>query len=170
MNMRIEPLSKSDSDFLCEMLYQALHVPPGHEPPPREIMRHPDLLKYYQNWGDKNDTGLIALDKESNIKVGAVWLRQFTAENKGYGYIDDHTPELSIALLPPYRGQGIGSILLRELLSAVKNKYGAISLSVTATNPAVRLYTRFGFKIVSEKNNTLTMKIDLNDNLNDQIT
>jgi len=158
MDVRIKPLSKTDQSFLSEMLYLALFVPAGHEPLPREIIQHPDLVKYYQNWGKENDLGFIAFDARSNEKLGAIWIRQFKSENKGYGYINDHTPELSISVIPSLRGQGIGSLLMNALLDKVKNKYKAISLSVSVTNPAVRLYSRFGFKIVSEVKDAITMK------------
>lgn len=46
-------------------------------------------------------------------------------------------------VLPPYRGQGIGSEILEMLLSSLKNP---IFLYVFKENlPAVRLYEKFGF-------------------------
>jgi ribosomal protein S18 acetylase RimI-like enzyme len=166
MDISIEPLTGADQDFISEMSYHAIFIPPGSKPLPETIIHHLDLVKYHQHWGRGDDFGLAAVEAESNNKIGAVWIRRFTADHKGYGYIDDHTPELSIAVLPSYRGKGIGSMLLREIIKAVKNKYKALSLSVATANPAVALYKRFGFTIVSEMNETLTMKINLNHKMN----
>ncbi|MGK7952585.1 MAG: N-acetyltransferase family protein [Xenococcaceae cyanobacterium] len=142
------------------MLYQALFVPPDTTPLPKEIIFQPQLAKYVQNWGLDEDRGLIAVLEDSQTLVGAVWLRIFKSSNPGYGYIDDHTPELSIAVLPQYRDQGIGTKLLTELFSQVRNQYSAVSLSVSSNNPALRLYRRLGFEVINRQNNSLTMKKD----------
>lgn len=80
-----------------------------------------------------------------------------SGQDRGYGYVDDATPELSIALLPAYRGRGIGSQLLARLLEQAQGCCPGVSLSVSAGNPARRLYERFGFEIVAERGSSLTM-------------
>lgn len=74
-----------------------------------------------------------------------------------YGYVDDNTSELSIAVLPEYRGQGIGTQLLTHLFTSECGK-SSISLSVSADNLAVRLYERLGFDVISRSDGSLTMK------------
>ncbi|HEX2055042.1 MAG TPA: GNAT family N-acetyltransferase, partial [Nitrospiraceae bacterium] len=39
---------------------------------------------------------------------------------RGDGYLDDHTPELAIGVLPAHRGGGVGTELLRFLLEAAR--------------------------------------------------
>jgi len=41
--------------------------------------------------------------------IDAAWLRLLVGDNRGFGYVDEKTPESSIALLPGHCGQGIGS-------------------------------------------------------------
>ncbi|VEP13502.1 GCN5-related N-acetyltransferase [Hyella patelloides LEGE 07179] len=161
MSYIIRSIEITDEPFLWEMLYQALYVPPEADPLPRDVIFQPELAKYVQNWVLHEDTGLIAVLEESQKLVGAAWLRVFKSSNPGYGYINDSTPELSIAVLPKYRGQGIGTKLLTKLFSQVRNRYSAVSLSVSSDNPAFRLYLRFGFEIISQYDNSLTMKKDL---------
>ncbi|MEJ7638954.1 MAG: GNAT family N-acetyltransferase [Singulisphaera sp.] len=116
INCIIRPLISEDEPFLWEMLYQALHVPEGQSAPPREVVRLPELARYVQGWGREGDCGFLASDAITGRPLGAAWLRLPVGENKGYGYIDNDTPELSIAVLPEYRGQSIGTQLLIHLL------------------------------------------------------
>jgi ribosomal protein S18 acetylase RimI-like enzyme len=52
---------------------------------------------------------------------------------------------MDIALLPPFRNQGIGTHLLRTLQAASEQTGRPIRLSVKSVNPALRLYHRIGF-------------------------
>jgi ribosomal protein S18 acetylase RimI-like enzyme len=153
INYKLRSLIPTDQPFLWEMLYQALYVPADKTPPPREVIYQPDLACYVQDWGRAGDRGFLASDLATGEPIGAVWLRFLIGE--GYGYVNDQTPELGLAVLPKYRGQGIGTALLNAL---VADAPGAISLSVSADNPALRLYQRFGFAIVRESHGTLILK------------
>jgi ribosomal protein S18 acetylase RimI-like enzyme len=92
-----------------------------------------------------------------HMPVGAAWLRLLTGDGRGYGHVDDSIPELSIAILPEYRGQGAGSALLDRLLSLARRRFPGVSLSVSPGNPARHLYERAGFKLVKESEDTVIM-------------
>jgi len=128
-----------DQPVVTAMLYEALFVPQGEPPFPAGIVDESDVAPYHVGFGSRpGDVGLVAeIDGE---RVGAAWLRRF----RGYGYVDDDTPELTIAVVPGHRGRGIGEILLAELLGRAPR----CSLSCDRRNPAVRLYERHGFVIV----------------------
>ena len=88
----------------------------------------------------------------------------FRHDAPGYGYVDEQTPELSIAVVPSRRGRGFGDELLRALMDRARLEgYTALSLSVERENPALKLYERFGFRPVEERGDTLVMKADLHD-------
>lgn len=134
--------------FLWEMLYQSIYFPEGQHAPSREIiLKEPNIEKYLKNWGGNDDHALIALDGENN-PVGAVWIRLLERENAGYGFIDDDTPELGMAIMSQHRGQGIGKILLLEMISFARSiGYTALSLSVDPqNNTALQLYEKRGFQ------------------------
>lgn len=145
----IRPLAPDDEPFLWTALYHALHVPPGADPLPPEVIRQPDLALYVAGWGKRpGDLGFVAeVDGEP---VGAAWLRRWSSGDRGYGFVDEATPELSMSLLPSHRGRGIGTALLRRLLAAAAHESEAVSLSVSESNSALRLYERFGFVVVGE--------------------
>ena len=129
------------------MLRLALWVPPGAEPLPPESVRQPALARYVEGWMQRpGDNGLAAL--VGGTTVGAVWLRLWRDEDRGYGFVDEATPELSMAVRPEWRGRGIGTALLRRVLAEVDRQRGADSLSVSEANPARRLYARTGFVAV----------------------
>ena len=155
-DLSIRPLTPADEPFLWEALYHAVYVPPGGSPPEREIVRRPELARYVERWGHgPGDVGVLALVERR--PVGAAWLRCWSGPERGYGFVDSATPELSIAVLPDYRGQGIGTRLLDALLAVADERFAAVSLSVSESNPARRLYERLGFRVLCAGTGTLTM-------------
>jgi ribosomal protein S18 acetylase RimI-like enzyme len=156
--MTIRKLKISESDFLADMLYEAIFIPEGSDHLPREVIKDKSLSKYIENWGkDKFDIALVT--EVDNQLIGAIWGRLLTNENKGFGYFDDNTPELSMAVKQEYRGQGIGT----ELINAIALEYQKIgveclSLSVDKANNASNLYKRLGFEVIGETETSWTMK------------
>jgi ribosomal protein S18 acetylase RimI-like enzyme len=58
-----------------------------------------------------------------------------------YGHIDDETSSLAISLYKEYRRQGIGTDMMKEMLSLLKTYgYKRVSLSVQKVNFAARMY------------------------------
>ncbi len=151
----IHSATSGDEPFLWQMLYQAVYVPPGQPPPPPDVVRRPELSRYVTDWGEPDDLGVVA--ESDGQPVGAAWLRCLRGERRGYGYVDDRTPELTIAVLPEYRGRSIGGQLLTRLLAEASHRFPAVSLSVISGNPARRLYERHGFTVHADNGGSLTM-------------
>lgn len=162
--IKIRPIQESDKHFLWDMLFEMVYFPEGEAKPDKyELLSQPHISKYLDGFGLENsDSGFVA-ENEKKQSVAAAWYRLFDNNNKGYGYINDDTPELSIAVLKEYRGQGIGIKLLRVLIEkAETDGYSSISLSVDSRNTiALRLYERQGFVKVGILGNSWTMKLDL---------
>jgi GNAT superfamily N-acetyltransferase len=57
---------------------------------------------------------------------------------------------VDIALLAPFRGKGIGTRLLAELIAEAKGRGVPLTIHVELFNPARRLYERLGFTPVEE--------------------
>jgi ribosomal protein S18 acetylase RimI-like enzyme len=152
-----------DVDFLWAMLYEASYAADDGIADVAALGRHPVLPRYVEGWGGRTDLGVVAVDDDTGERVGAAWLRLLTRDEPGYGYVDDDTPELAIAVAPSHRGRGLGARMLRELLDVATGSFAAVCLSVRADNPALRLYERAGFRIVggTDEGPSLTMRKEL---------
>src|SRR3981081_346290 len=102
------PAEPSDVRFLRDLLRHAYHW---------RLNEDPDLpvFRYVANWGREGDAGGIAF--EGRGPYGAAWYRIFSTEEPGFGFVDEATPELTIAVVPSRRGQGVGAELLEGLLA-----------------------------------------------------
>jgi ribosomal protein S18 acetylase RimI-like enzyme len=65
---------------------------------------------------------------------------------------------VDIALLSEHRGMGIGTQLLRDLISESEDSGKPLSIHVERFNPALRLYERLGFRAVADKGVYLLME------------
>ena len=79
-----------------------------------------------------------------------------------YGHIDSDTPSLAMSVYHKYRGLGIGTSLLKELLQLERlSGYSKISLSVQKSNYAVKMYKKVGFTVVDENSEEYIMVVNL---------
>jgi GNAT superfamily N-acetyltransferase len=114
------------------------------------------LSRYTENWGRPGDLALIAM--EGGHPIGAAWLRRFSSASPGYGFVDDETPELTIAVVPSRRRHGVGQELLDALTEQARaGGHQAVSLSVEHGSPAVAFYERNGFAQVGDEHSAFTM-------------
>jgi ribosomal protein S18 acetylase RimI-like enzyme len=65
---------------------------------------------------------------------------------------------IDIALLPEFRGRGIGTRLLRGLLDEAARARRRVSIHVEKHNPALRLYARLGFAPIADRGVYLLME------------
>jgi ribosomal protein S18 acetylase RimI-like enzyme len=159
--IEIVALDEKYKDVLRDAFLRAIYNP-GNTPLPREVLDEEELVKYHESWGGKDDFGFVAIYQDSNAVVGACWCRLFTADSLGFGYVDDETPELSIAVWESYRNRGIGTRLLdRTIGEAMSKGYRGISLSVQKENRSVSLYRKHGFEMVSYEDDAYTLYLHL---------
>ncbi|SMP51334.1 Acetyltransferase, GNAT family [Sphaerochaeta associata] len=156
MQYNLRPLKQEEYSLLEDFLYDAIFVPVGEEVLPRSVLLEPSIQNYYQDFGRAHDYCLVA-EQEGKL-LGAVWARVLSGPVKGYGYVDEHTPELAISVQNEFRGMGIGTALLRAMLDLLQRAgYGQTSLSVQKENPAADLYKRLGFTTLEEKDEDYLM-------------
>jgi len=153
-------MKKDEYPLLRKFFYHAIYVTDGCKMPDQSILKHPDLAKYFENFGADGEHALVA--ENAGIILGVIWGRNFDSKNKGYGYYADGYIELSMAVLLEYRKQGIGKELLSSFIKLEKSyNTKGLSLSVSKDNFAQHLYKEYGFQIVEERDSDLLMKLDL---------
>ena len=146
MEYIIREIKPTEYHLLDDFLYNAIFIPQGVEPPPKSIIENDELQVYVKDFGKQKDDFAMVAEAGGEI-VGAVWVRIM----KDYGHVDDDTPSLAISVYKEFRGRGIGTDLMRNMLSLLKhNGYKRVSLAVQKENYAVRTYKKVGFDIVDE--------------------
>ena len=153
METVIRQLKEEEFGVLGDFLYEAIFIPEGVEPPPRDIIEKPELKLYTEDFGSLPHDIAFGAVCGGRI-VGAVWCRIMT----DYGHVDDLTPSLAISLYSDFRGQGLGNRLMRAILSELRSRgYRQVSLAVQKANYAVKLYRSLGFETVSENTEEFIM-------------
>lgn len=157
MKYTIREMTIQEYSLLNDFLYEAIFIPKGVEPPPKNIIAIPELQVYVKNFGTSKDDFALVAEVENKI-IGTVWARIMN----DYGHINDKTPSLAISLYKKFRGQGIGSSLIKEMLSLLQVRgYKRVSLSVQKANYAAKLYQKMGFRIIKEIGDELIMTYNL---------
>ena len=155
----IREMKQEEFHLLANFLYEAIFVPNGVEPPPKSIIYRPELQVYISDFGKSEHDIALAAEVKGEI-VGVVWVRIMN----DYGHIDDKTPSFAISLYKEYRSRGIGTALMKAMLSTLKQRgYKQASLSVQKANFAAELYRKLGFQVVQENEEEYLMVKKLND-------
>lgn len=155
--MELRHLRLDENELLKDFLYEAIFIPKGVEPPAREIIEQPELKLYYEEFGTGKADYCIVAEDDGKV-IGAVWTRIMN----DYGHVDDETPSFAISLYNEYRGQGIGTKLMEQMLALLKEKgYKRASLAVQKANYAVKMYKNVGFKTVDENDEEYIMMCEL---------
>jgi GNAT superfamily N-acetyltransferase len=158
--VEIRDLRPDETPFLQEMLYAALAWRPDVELPPLEwVMEHPQVAPFHTAWGRDGDTALVA---EDGVPIGLAWYRFFTDAEHGEGFVDEHTPEVAVAVADGHRGEGIGTALLEAIHARAREAgIARISLAVDHDNPARHLYARLGYVALAESEDDDRMVLEL---------
>lgn len=142
--IELRPVKESDNLFI-ESVYRSA--------------REAELEK--TNWTELQKESFIIMQSMAQLAEyktkfpGALYqLITYNKQDAGRLYTWENDSEIrliDITLLPKYRGKGIGSSLLKDLIIRSNKVKKKISLHVEPANTALQLYTRLGF--IHIKNN-----------------
>ncbi len=156
----VRPIKQEEYPLLEDFLYDALYIARGEKMPPKEIVKRPELAIYIQEFGGMDDFCLVA--EYDNELIGAVWTRILAGDVKGYGNIGSDVPEFAIAVKKDFRRQGIGTKLMKEMITVLKIQgYEKASLSVHKDNYAYRMYRDLGFQVIKVREEDYLMVLEL---------
>lgn len=157
MNIRIREINRNEHKLLDDFLYEAIFIPEGVQAPPRDIINEPELQVYVRDFGTQEGDICFVAEVEGKI-VGAVWVRIMD----DYGHIEDGVPSFAISLYKQYRGLGIGTAMMKQMLKELKKRgYQKTSLAVQKANYAVKMYKNVGFEIIDESEEEYIMLCEL---------
>jgi len=146
-------LRSSEQKIASDMLYYAF----GLDATDKTLKEAPELDMYHHYYGlNHKDLGLYALG--DNGLMGAAWIRLIAKEKAPRAYVDEKTPILTIAVKPEYRSQGVGSMMLDQLLQEAGALYDQISVSVAKDAPALRFFEKLGFEAVKDSTPVILTK------------
>ncbi|MDN5682797.1 GNAT family N-acetyltransferase [Corynebacterium glyciniphilum] len=145
-DLRFRPAVDGDREFL-----RALYILTdqwGDEEQPVSEGIDEELEAYVDRWTP--DQPAVILDDLSSgtpTPVGGAWLRSFTSEAPGAGFVSDDIPEVAIALRPEFSGRGRGTALMSEMLETARAAgFPGVSLAVDLGNDRARhVYAKLGF-------------------------
>jgi ribosomal protein S18 acetylase RimI-like enzyme len=143
ISLNLRPPTAADTEFLCELYastrfeevaawgwnaeQQAAFLRMQFQAQEASYrIQFPDSDRQLVLWGDR--------------AIGCIWVA--------------HTPDavclISIALLPGYRNQGIGTDLIQRVFAKATASCRSVRLHVLKFNPAIRFYERLGFVPVED--------------------
>ena len=134
----------TDRDFLAGLYastrIQELEPVPWPEHQKMEFLRTQFEAQdhhYREHYAD-TQRRLIHVD---DVPAGRLYIQRRQSEHR----------IVDIALLPQYRGSGIGSGLLGDVLDEAAHAGKAVRIHVEKNNPAYHLYKRLGFQTLEDK-------------------
>lgn len=164
----IRKITSDEYEVLDDFLYEAIFIPEGVEAAPKEIINAPELQVYVEKFGSRECDICFVAEMEPQAEergkklfrniIGAVWVRIMD----DYGHIEDGVPSFAISLYEEYRGLGIGTALMKQMLAELMDRgYRKTSLAVQKANYAVKMYLNVGFQIIDENEEEYIMVCEL---------
>ena len=151
MSITFRAITSDDLDFLRQVYASArveeLALTGWAEHQKETFLRQQFLAqhRHYQTHFAGDDFLIILLDEHP---IGRLYIGRWEEEIR----------LIDIALLPAYRNAGIGSALIRDILTEASERGKPVRIHVETFNPALRLYQRLGFKSVEDKGVYLLME------------
>lgn len=119
-----------------------------------EVMSHAFAPEYGEAWTRRQVSDSLLLGGTSYCLIGADGVLEPPIEQQVAGFaltrgLLDEEELLLFAVLPQYRGRGLGAALLTEVIARARSRgVTRLFLEMRRNNPAGKLYTGFGFRTV----------------------
>jgi ribosomal protein S18 acetylase RimI-like enzyme len=144
VEIRLRPVTEADRDFLLRLYASTreeelaqVEWPPGQKAVFLEQQFTAQDIHYRENYPGAS----LDVIEVGGAPAGRLYVARWPREIR----------IMDIALLPEFRGQGIGTRLLAALLEEADRDGRTLSIHVERMNPALRLYRRLGFEVREDK-------------------
>lgn len=139
----LRPLATEDKALLVQATLGNINWS-GEHVTAHDVQTQPQFRHYTVLVPGRGDFGIVA--EVAGEPIGVVWAQYLGAEDPGYGFVDEATPELCLWVVSSSRGFGVGRGLLRaQQAKARRRGIARLSLSVEPDNFAAQLYAAEGF-------------------------
>ena len=139
MTVTLRPITSDDMPFLYQV-YASTRLeelaPVGWTPQQVGDFLAQQFIAQHQFYQEHYENATYSVILVDGQPAGRLYLARWPSEIR----------IMDIALLPAYRGRGVGSALLRDVLAEGGRAGKRVSIHVEKFNPALRLYERLGFK------------------------
>jgi GNAT superfamily N-acetyltransferase len=144
MEISLRPVRDDDREFLAALYAstrtEELAVVPWTEEQKAAFLRSQFEAQDHHYRSNYEDTtfDVIVVDGE---RAGRLYVARWPSELR----------IVDISLAPPFRGRGIGSRFLAQVITEAERAQKPLTIHVERNNPALRLYQRLGFRPVEDK-------------------
>lgn len=143
MNVALRPAGSDDYRFARQVYYDTMRW----------------LIEQLFGWNQEQEDSKFA----DQFKLEEA--RIITADGQNVGWLQTRVSDeclriLQIYVIPAMQNKGIGTRVLRDLIAEARSQQRLTRLSVAKINPAMRLYTAIGFRIVGEDQHKYHMQLE----------
>lgn len=147
----LRPAADSDYDFMRRLYHstraEEMKLFPFDEAQKNEFLDS-QFAAQFEHYGIHYPTCERNIIESGGQPIGRLWIDEW----------NDQVRLIDIALMPEWRGSGIGTKLVRETLERGAAAGKPVSIYVEGFNPALRLYVRLGFQHVETNGMYYLMK------------
>ncbi|MEY2518468.1 MAG: hypothetical protein QOF24_227 [Verrucomicrobiota bacterium] len=151
LSLRLRPVTPEDDSFLAG-LYASTRAEElavtGWSDEDKAIFCGRQFDAQSAHYREHYPGALLQVVERDGVAIGRLYVAPWEREIR----------IMDIALLPEFRGAGIGTQLVRALQDEASSAGKTLTIHVERFNPALRLYERLGFKIVEDKGVYLLME------------
>jgi ribosomal protein S18 acetylase RimI-like enzyme len=147
VSLHIRPIADNDLPILFKIFASTREI---------EMMRIADL------WTDDQKDGFLSQQFQAQrtyyqreYKDTNFWILLLDNEVIGRLYINLASVKIhivDISILPEYRNMGYGKMILQDIILHARQVDKKVQIYVERNNPAMNLYNRLNFKIISDTN------------------
>lgn len=144
----LRPIAQKDTPFLMEVYASTREAEMDRVPFWTALMKKEFLASQFKAQHEYY---------QKNYSGADFWVIEFESKRIGRLYLDKNFQGngmriIDISILPQYRNRGFGQGIFKDLMRWAAALNAPLSIHVEAFNPAKNLYTRLGFKLISETN------------------